>query len=153
MSNNFKNVDYSTRARPGKMGKLMREWGPADYELKRHYQDNGMSYEDAIWKVNRLNWEWMRCGWSAYRLERDGFPGCMEEARKLREFFGEEKRPACVLGDCTCTPRDNPCSYCREVARERAASEPEELEYTTEDWVNNFMSKVNRKVVEEMRGR
>lgn len=47
---------------------------------------------------------------------------------------------------CKCVLPEQSCFYCREAARQRAASEPEELEYTPDVWVNNFMSKVDRKV-------
>jgi hypothetical protein len=151
MRNNYKSVDYATRTRPTKIGKLMRDWSLEDYELKSHYMQNGMSFDDAVWKITRLNWEWRLCGWSASRLEANGDLESIAEAAKLRKRFGEEVPCNYGLSEyCTC--EDGSCEACRVAARMRAEEEKDTpLPYTNEDWVNNFMSKVNRPVAEMSR--
>jgi hypothetical protein len=149
-----RSTDRTPRSR---LGRITATFTLEDYELARYYREaEGLDYNDAAWKVYRLNREFSMCGWRASRLEMEGNPESVNEAAKLREFFGEPKTcpDGLVDGDCTCTPRDDmPCSYCREKARKRYASEPEDtaLPYTNEDWINNFMSKVNPPLAEMSR--
>lgn len=144
----FRNRNMERRPR-SKTGRAMSTWDLADYELHLHYMRvDHMEYDDAAWKVARLNQEWRLCGWHASRLELEGNPESVNEARKLREFFGQERQVDCILvdGDCTCTPRDDmPCSYCREAARRRADADI---------WAGNFLSKPKKSIEDilEMRG-
>ncbi len=135
-----RNYERKSRSR---VGRVMRNFDLADYELHLHYmRQDKMSHDDAAWKVARLNWEWKLCGWAASRLEREGDLESANEARKLREFFGREKQTPV----CPCGCKDPEC-HCRELARFRFREAKDEYwksspryaaDTKPEDWVEPY---------------